>query len=37
MKKGSTAYQIINFFGSAEINMILAVLVAIYVFGLRVR
>ncbi|SER82901.1 gluconate:H+ symporter [Psychrobacillus sp. OK032] len=27
--------QIINFFGSAEISMILAVLIAIYVFGLR--
>ena len=31
----STFRQIINFLGSAEISMILAVLVAIYVFGIR--
>lgn len=31
----STFGQIINFLGSAEISMILAVLVAIYVFGIR--
>ena len=31
----STFVQIINFLGSAEISMILAVLVAIYVFGIR--
>ena len=36
IEKGSTAYQIVNFFGSAEISMILAVLIAIYVFGIRV-
>jgi high-affinity gluconate transporter len=36
IEKGSTIYQIVNFFGSAEISMILAVLVAIYVFGIRV-
>ncbi|MBU8917803.1 gluconate:H+ symporter [Bacillus sp. FJAT-29953] len=36
IKKDSTAYQIINFFGSAEISMMVAVLIAIYVFGIRV-
>lgn len=36
IEKESTAYQIINFFGSAEISLMLAVLVAIYVFGIRV-
>lgn len=33
--KGTMFSQIINFFGSAEISMILAVLVAIYMFGIR--
>lgn len=35
IEKGTTFYQIINFLGSAEISMLLAVLVAIYVFGTR--
>ncbi|NOU92192.1 gluconate permease [Paenibacillus sp. LMG 31456] len=34
--KGTKFYEIVNFFGSAEISMLLAVLVAIYVFGIRV-
>lgn len=29
-------YQLINFFGSAEMSLLLAVLIAIYVFGIRV-
>lgn len=33
--KESTLSQVVNFFGSAEISMILAVLVSIYVFGTR--
>jgi len=33
--KDTLFYEIINFLGSAEISMILAVLVAIYVFGTR--
>ena len=33
--KESQFSKIINFFGSAEISMILAVLIAIYVFGIR--
>ena len=36
IEEGSTVHQIVNFFGSAEISLIIAVLVAIYVFGLRV-
>ncbi len=36
IEKETTAYEIVNFFGSAEISMILAVLVAIYVFGIRI-
>lgn len=35
IEKGTMFYQIINFLGSAEISMLLAVLVAIYVFGTR--
>jgi len=35
IEEGTMFYQIINFLGSAEISMILAVLVAIYVFGIR--
>lgn len=31
----SQAYQLVNFFGSSEISMIVAVLVAIYAFGVR--
>lgn len=34
--EGTLVHQIINFLGSAEISMMLAVLVAIYVFGIRV-
>lgn len=29
-------YQLVNFFGSAEMSLLLAVLIAIYVFGIRV-
>ena len=36
IEEGSTIHQVVNFFGSAEISLMLAVLVAIYVFGLRV-
>ncbi|WP_018394619.1 gluconate:H+ symporter [Bacillus sp. 37MA] len=36
IEEGSTVHQIVNFFGSAEISLIIAVLVAIYIFGLRV-
>ncbi|MEK3889252.1 gluconate:H+ symporter [Bacillus sp. FSL K6-3431] len=36
VEEGTMSHQIVNFFGSAEISMILAVIVAIYVFGLRV-
>ncbi|MDN3428624.1 gluconate:H+ symporter [Microbacterium sp. APC 3898] len=35
VEEGTTFHEIINFFGTAEISMLLAVLVAIYVFGLR--
>src|SRR5690606_30600562 len=34
VEEGTTFHEIINFFGTAEISMLLAVLVAIYVFGL---
>ncbi|SDH50410.1 high-affinity gluconate transporter [Planococcus glaciei] len=33
--EGSLTHDIVNFIGSAEISLLLAVLVAIYVFGLR--
>lgn len=36
IEEETTVYEIVNFFGSAEISMILAVLVAIYVFGIRI-
>jgi high-affinity gluconate transporter len=36
IEEGTMLHQIVNFFGSAEISLLLAVLVAIYVFGLRV-
>ncbi|MDN7246155.1 gluconate:H+ symporter [Planococcus shenhongbingii] len=35
IEEGTLIHDIVNFFGSAEISMLLAVLVAIYVFGLR--
>ncbi|MFL6562823.1 MAG: gluconate:H+ symporter, partial [Bacillus sp. (in: firmicutes)] len=35
IKEDTTFHQIVNFFGSAEISMLFAVLVAIYVFGIR--
>ncbi|MGI2329217.1 gluconate:H+ symporter [Planococcus sp. YIM B11945] len=35
IKEGSLTHDIVNFFGSAEISLLLAVLVAIYVFGIR--
>ncbi|MDN7242964.1 gluconate:H+ symporter [Planococcus sp. N028] len=35
IEEGSLIHDIVNFFGSAEISLLLAVLVAIYVFGLR--
>lgn len=34
--EGTTLYEVLNFLGSAEISLLLAVLVAIYTFGLRV-
>lgn len=34
--EGTALYEILNFLGSAEISLLLAVLVAIYTFGLRV-
>lgn len=34
--EGSTTHQIVNFIGSAEISLMIAVLVAFYTFGLRV-
>src|SRR5690606_3026550 len=33
--KESNTYQLVNFFGSSEISMIIAVLIAIYVFGIK--
>ncbi|MFJ5625672.1 gluconate:H+ symporter [Peribacillus loiseleuriae] len=36
IEKGTTFYEIINFLGSAEISLLIAVLIAIYVFGIRV-
>lgn len=35
IEKDTAFYEVINFFGSAEISMILTVLIAIYVFGIR--
>ncbi|RHW36218.1 TRAP transporter large permease subunit [Lysinibacillus yapensis] len=35
IEEGSNTYELISFFGSAEISMILAVLIAIYVLGIR--
>jgi len=35
IEKDTQAYQLVNFFGSSEISMIIAVLVAIYVFGIK--
>lgn len=35
IEKDTAFYEIINFFGSAEISMILTVFIAIYVFGIR--
>lgn len=34
LQEGTFAYELVNFLGSAEISLLLAVLVAIYVFGL---
>jgi high-affinity gluconate transporter len=36
IKEGSTTYQIVNFIGSAEISLMIAVLVAFYTFGIKV-
>jgi len=36
IEEGTTLYQIVNFFGSAEISMLFTVLIAIYVFGIRI-
>src|SRR5690625_6859705 len=36
IEEGTMFHEIINFLGSAEISLLLAVLVAIYTFGLRV-
>lgn len=36
IKKETMVFEIVNFFGSAEISLLLAVLVAVYVFGIRV-
>lgn len=35
IEEGSATYEVISFFGSAEISMIIAVLIAIYVLGIR--
>ena len=35
IEEGTTFFNIVNFFGSAEISMLIAVLIAIYVFGLK--
>ncbi len=35
IEEGSTFHEIINFLGSAEISLLVAVLIGIYVFGLR--
>ncbi len=35
INEGTSLYEIVNFFGSAEISLLLAVLVAIYLFGIR--
>lgn len=36
IEEGTLVYEVLNFLGSAEISLLLAVLVAIYTFGLRV-
>ena len=36
IEEGTFFHELINFFGSAEMSLLLAVLIAIYVFGLRV-
>ncbi len=35
IEEGTLFFNIVNFFGSAEISMLIAVLIAIYVFGLK--
>jgi high-affinity gluconate transporter len=36
IEKGTTFYQVLNFVGSAEVSLLIAVLISIYVFGIRV-
>lgn len=36
IEEGTTLFEIVSFFGSAEVSLLLAVLIAIYVFGIRV-
>ncbi|RLL39943.1 gluconate permease [Oceanobacillus piezotolerans] len=35
IEEGTFTYELVNFFGSAEMSLLLAVLIAIYVFGIR--
>lgn len=36
IEEGSSVYTVVNFFGSAEVSLLIAVIIGIFVFGLRV-
>lgn len=36
IEEGSSVYNVVNFFGSAEVSLLIAVIIGIFVFGLRV-
>lgn len=36
IEEGSSVYNVVNFFGSAEVSLLIAVIIGIFVFGLRI-
>lgn len=36
IEEGSSVYTVVNFFGSAEVSLLIAVIIGIFVFGLRI-